>query len=267
MSDDIFANLPPRAKELGEPLAFYRSRPRLSLALLLLRALTRLVCGLGFFVLGLRAYGDPDGNPGALATALVLLSLVAGSACLLSAARVLWRGRRGGNVRGVVSSPHGLVCVLPDRSVVAPWDEIDWIWDGGRRFRTRGGAEVTLPESLEGWPVLAELLYRETFQRLTICASAMILGGRSVEFGPITVTRDQIAVGDRCVAWSDVAGLVAAWGRLRVLRRGERLPALDVPLTEVPNVHALWALMERLREGGFGSIIIGPGTQERPESE
>jgi hypothetical protein len=64
-----------------------------------------------------------------------------------------------------------------------------------------------------------------------------------------------------------VAGLVAAWGRLRVLRRGERLPALDVPLTDVPNVHALWALMERLREGGFGSIIIGPGTQQRPESE
>jgi len=103
---------------------------------------------------------------------------------------------RNGNVRGVVSCPGGLVCVQADKSVVVPWDEIDSVWDAGRRFRTRGGAEITLPDTLDGVQVLAKALFRETFQRLTICASAVLLGGRSVEFGPIKVTREAIAVGD-----------------------------------------------------------------------
>ena len=67
----------------------------------------------------------------------LFLSLFAGSVCLVSAARIVWRSRRGGNARGVVQCPGGLVCVLPDRVVVAPWDEVESIWDGGRRFRIR----------------------------------------------------------------------------------------------------------------------------------
>jgi hypothetical protein len=267
MSDDIFTNLPRKAQELGTPLAHYRNRPRLSLLVVALRAAVRLACGLAFVGLGFRAYAARDGEPGALATALALLSLLAGSLCLASAAWALWHGRRGGNVRGVVSCPGGLVCVLPDRCVVAPWDEIDWVWEGGRRFRTRGGAEVTLPESLEGRLVLAELLYRETFQRLTICASAMILGGRTVEFGPIKMTRDEVAVGGRRLAWPDVRGVDVIWGRVRILHARDRGSDLDVPLAEVPNLHALLALVQRLREGGLGSIVIGKAAEEESESE
>src|SRR5207253_5482394 len=124
---------------------------------------------------------------------------IIGGRCLASVAWSLWRGlrRRAGTVLEVVRCPRGLVCVQPGQAVVAPWDDIDWVWDGGRRFRVRNGPEVRLPETLEGGEALAELLYRETFQRLTICASAMLLGGRPVEFGPITLTRDEIAVGDR----------------------------------------------------------------------
>src|SRR5262249_37746613 len=159
-----------------------------------------------------------------------------------SAARVLWHGRRDGNVRGVVSCPGGLVCVLTDRCVVAPWDEIDWVWEGGRRFRTRGGPEGTLPESLEGRNILGELLYQETFQRLTICASAMALGGRTVDFGPIQVTRDGIAADGRRLTWPEVRGVDLIWGRVRVLHARDRGLDLDVPLAEVPNLHALLAL-------------------------
>ncbi len=267
MPDDVFANLPRKAEELGAPVAHYRDRPGLARIQTVVRAVLRLVVGLAFIALGLRAYGDAADNPGIGLTALLFLALFAGSVCLMSAARLAWRGRRGGNARGVVHCPGGLVCVLADRCVVAPWDEIESIWDGGRRFRSRGGAEVILPDSLEGWPVLAELLYRETFQRMTICTSAVLLGGRPVVFGPITVTRDEVAVGDRRVPWPQVSRVQAAWGRLRIFRGDERLPTLDVPLAAVPNLHALWAVMERLREGGFGSIVIGPGASEPPESE
>jgi hypothetical protein len=267
MSDELFANLPRKAAELGTPLAHYRNRPALSLFVTLVRFCTRLIFAVVFIGLGLRAYGDPADNPGLGSVALLILGLLAGFLCLLSAAFLVRRGRRDGNVRGVVSCPGGLVCVLPDKSLVVPWDEIESIWDAGRRFRVRGGAEVILPDTLEGVPTLAEAFYRETFQRMTICGSAVILGGRAVEFGPIKLTRDAIAAGDKEVAWSEVGRIVLAWGRLRVFRNEETQPALDVPLREVPNVHALWALIERLREGGFGSIVIGPGASQPDESE
>jgi hypothetical protein len=269
MSDDVFANLPRQAEALGAPVAHYRNRPGLFLLNVAARALIRVVAGAAFVGMALRPLADPDRDRGVGSTLLLALSFAVGVVCLLSAVRVVWSGlrRRGAGARGVAHCPGGLVCVLPERTVVAPWDEIDQIWDGGRRFRTRGGAEVVLPPSLEGWPLLAELVFRETIQRLAVCASAAILGGRAVEFGPITVTRDAIAARGRRVAWADVGDVVVAWGRFRVTRKGERLAALDVPLAEVPNPRALWALVERLREGGFGQIVIGPGAAEPPDPE
>jgi hypothetical protein len=267
MTDDVFANLPPKAKELGTPLAYCRDRPALARTHRFVRAAVRLVIGLAFIGLGLRAYGDPADDPGIGLTAVLLLSLFAGSISLVSAARMLWARQHGGNVRGVVRCPGGLVCVLADRCLVVPWDDVESVWDGGLRFRTHGGADVTLPTSLENVFVLAEDLYRETFQRMSICTSAMLLGGRPVEFGPVRLTREEVAVGERSVPWTEVSRVAAVWGRLRVYRGNERRPALDVPLAEVPNVHALWAVMERLRERGFGSIIIGPGASEPQEPE
>jgi hypothetical protein len=271
MTDDIFANLPRQAERLGAPVAYYRDRPGLARLLTVLRPALRLVFGLLILALGVAVYGDLADDPGIVRTALLVLSLLVGASCLVSAARLAWAGRRGGplrggNVRGVALCPGGLVCVLPDRSFVASWDDIESIWDGGRRFRSRG-VEVVLPDSLEGLGTVAESLYRETFQRMSICASAVLLGGRPVEFGPVMLTREEIVVGDRSVAWPELGRVVAVWGRLRIFRDEERAPALDVALAEIPNVHALWAVMERLREGGFGSIVIGPGASEPPEPD
>jgi hypothetical protein len=231
------------------------------------RVALRLAFGVAIVGLGLRAYGDAADPPGVGLTALLALSLLAGALCLLSAARMAWSRQQGGNVRGVVHCPGGLVCVLADRTLVVAWDDVESVWDGGRRFRTHGRAEVVLPTSLEAWFVLGEALYRETFQRMTVCTSAMLLGGRAVEFGPVQLTRDDVAVGERRVPWPQVSRVVASRGRLLVFHGDGRLPALDVPLADVPNVHALWAVMERLRERGFGSIVIGPGASEPPESE
>jgi hypothetical protein len=267
MSDDIFADLPRKAHDLGPPVARYRNRPARGLLITLCLVLVRLVFAAAVVGMGLRAYGDPNRDPGALTALLLALSFLAGAWCLASAVRVAARGRRRSDLCGVAHCPRGLVCVLRDRVVVAPWDEIDWVWDGGLRFRTRGGGEIVLPESLEGLYALCELVFSETFQRLTVCASAVILGGGAVEFGPLKVTRDAVAVGDRRLAWGDVGDVAAGWPRLRVFRKGERRPTLDVPVREVANLHAFLALADRLREGGFGSIIIGPRAPGPPEEE
>jgi hypothetical protein len=267
MSDDIFANLPPKAEQLGEPLGQYRNRPGPFLVWSVAGVVLRAGCGAIFVWLALRPPEDPDEAAGVGALLLRVGLFVLGMFWLALAVRRARRARRGGNVRGVAAYRGGLVCVLDRGPVVAPWDDIDQVFDNGRRFRVRGGAEVTLPSSLEGWPTVAHLVLHQTFQRLIICASAMILGGRTVEFGPVHVNRDEITVGDRRVAWADVADVFAAWGRLRVLRESERVPALDVPLAEVPNLHAFAALVERLREGGFGSIVIGQNSSDAPESD
>jgi hypothetical protein len=271
MSDDIFANLPPKARELGTPVAHYRTRPAESLLRTALRVLTYLVVGAAVIGLAVSNYTRRGDEAGAGTVALLVLGLFFGAnscfyAILVGLMALL--SRRDSNVRGVVHCPGGLICVLPDKCVVAPWDEIDWVWDFGERFRTRGGAEVTLPLSLEGRGTLGELLQRETFQRLVICASAGILGGRAVEFGPITLTRDEIIIGGGRVAWSDVSeiGLRFRQG-LCVFRRGERSPALSARLADVPNVNPMLALVERLRERGFGSIVIGRAASEPPEPE
>jgi hypothetical protein len=270
MTEDVFANLPEKAAELGTPLAHCRDRPAYSLIRTALNVLVRAGLGLAVVWLGVSNFARRGDDAGAGAAVLMVLASVVGLFCFFSAsglaAAALMR-RLGGNVRGVVHCPGGLVCVLADRCLVVPWDDVQSVWDGGRRFRTHAGAEVILPTTLDDWPALAEALYRETFQRMTICTSAMLLGGRPVEFGPIRLTRDEVAVGDRRVPWAEVSRAVLARGRLLVFRAGERLPALDVPLAEVPNLHALWAVVERLRERGFGSIIIGPGTSEPPEAE
>src|SRR5690242_13754014 len=114
MSDDIFANLPQQADRLGTPVAYYRDRPGLAWMLTILRPALRLVFGLLILGLGVAAYGDPADNPGFVRTALLLLSLLAGASCLVSAARLAWAERRvrGGNVRGVALCPGGLVCAL-----------------------------------------------------------------------------------------------------------------------------------------------------------
>lgn len=267
MTDDLFANLPPKANELGTPRTYCRDRPALARTNRFLRAAVRLALGAALILLGYRVYGNPADHPGLGRTALLLLSLFAGSVSLVSAVRSLLARRRGGNVRGVIRCPGGLVCVLTDRCLVVPWDAIESVWDGGLRFRTHAGDDVSLPTSLEHIFVIAEDLFRETFQRMSICASAMLFGGRPVGFGLIRLTREEVAVGDQRVPWGEVRRVALAWGRLRIYRDGKRRPALDVPLAEVPNVHALWAVMERLREGGFGSIIIGPGTSEPEEPE
>jgi hypothetical protein len=269
MADDIFAKLPEKAEDLGTPLAYCRDRPQYSLFRALLRALIRMAVGLAVQWLAVSNYARRGDDAGAGALALLVLGGAVGLICYLSAATQLamLTRRRGGNVRGVVHCPGGLVCVLADRSLVVPWDEVESVWDGGRRFQTYGADEVILPTSLEDCFAIAEALYRETFQRLTICTSAMLLGGRAVAFGPIRLTRDDVGVGDRRVPWTEVSRIAAARGRLLVFRSGERLPALSVPLGEVPNVHALWAVMERLREGGFGSMVIGPEASQPPESD
>ncbi|HEX5271025.1 MAG TPA: DUF6585 family protein [Gemmataceae bacterium] len=269
MADDVFANLPDKAKDLGTPLAYCRDRPGYSVFRAVFRAAAHAAVGLavvGLAVVNFARAGD-DAGPGAVA--LLVLGLAVGLLCSLSAtgSLMLLTRRRGGNVRGVVHCPGGLVCVLADGRLVVAWDEIESVWDGGRRFRTYGGAEAVLPTSLEHGFAVAEALYRETFQRMAVCTSAMLLGGRSAAFGPVQVTRDGVAAGDRRVPWAEVSRVAAARGRLLVFRRDERPPALDVPLAEVPNLHALFAVMERLREHGFGSIIIGPGASEPPESE
>jgi len=266
MPDDIFVNLPQKAQDLGPPRTYHRARPIRARVLLIARIATRIVLGALFIGLGIAVYLAPDENA-VTGTVVLLLALLCGTMSLVAAARVVWRSRRQGTVRGVAVCPGGLICVLHDRVVTAPWDEIASIWDGGRRFRTRGGIEVTMPDSLDDWPAVADVLFQETIQRLAVCASAVILGGGTMEFGPVTVTRDAIAAGPRRVAWADVGNVLVAGGRLIVVRAGERLPTLMIPLAEVPNPHALLALVDRLREGGFGSIIIGPGAAEPPEEQ
>ncbi len=268
MADDVFDNLPDKAKDLGTPLAYCRDRPQYSLVRLLFRIVVRMAVGMAVQWLAVSNYARREAD-GAGPLTLLVLGCGVGLFCYLSAAGqvVLLARRRGGNVRGVVHCPGGLVCVQGERRLVVPWDGVESVWDGGLRFHTYDGNEIILPTSLENVFAVAEALYRETFQRLTICTSAMLLGGRTIAFGPVKVTRDDVAVGERRVPWAEVSRVAASRGRLLIFRGGEQLPALDVPIAEVPNVHALWAVMERLRERGFGSIMIGPGASEPPESE
>jgi hypothetical protein len=266
MPDDIFADLPPKARDLGPPVGRYRNRRDRSALVLAVLAGMGLVLAAMVATLGPRAVGGPGQPSEALDVAVLVLALVGLVWCVLGVVRVA-RAARSANVRGIAHCPGGLVCVLRRGALVVPWDEIDSVWDGGLRFRTRGGVEVVVPPSLEGLPVLTELVYRETFQRMAVCASAVILGGGTMQFGPIRATRTDVAAGRHGVAWADVGEVVAAWPRLAVFRKGERVPALNVPMRAVPNVHAFLALAERLREGGFGSITIGPAAAEPPSTD
>src|SRR5437016_1141191 len=118
MTDDVFANLPEKAAELGTPLAYCRDRPGYSLFRTALNALVRAALGLAVVWLGVSNFAHRGDDAGAGPVVLMVLAFVVGLVCYLSAAGLLAVAlvrRHGGNVRGVVHCPGGLVCVLADR--------------------------------------------------------------------------------------------------------------------------------------------------------
>jgi hypothetical protein len=268
MSEDIYRQLPAQALALGPPLA-YHDNGRGRVVLWGVRAaaahlLTGAVAASVAVLIGLRALLRGGGDVTAGVELIFALSVILGVWFLIRAAWVVARSlRASAHLRGVVSFPKGMACLLrPERVLVIPWDEVAEIRPNGPTVRTAAGAEVVLPPSLKGWSALSEALLRETFHRLYTVAVVTVACGKSVSFGPVTVREDGLAVGDVVVAWGAIADVAFARGYLK-LRRTDAPRPVVIPVAEVPNWHVLWALIERGHSGQPWSAIA----RRREEAE
>jgi hypothetical protein len=221
----------------------------------------------------------PYRDPGYLkyVTLLCALVLVAG---LVLCATALWRG----NVR-VLIDPDGVTLLDVDQRQTCRWDEVaelyetrlhsivdpfvlvaDWAL-GKLHMLTlvdKAGRRLELKKVVLDFPALVELVKRETLTRLLPAAQAALSGGESLTFGPMTIDRHEVRVGDAQLPWAEVESFTGN-GAVKVCKRGKFLTWADQPLYVVPNAHVLIALAQecvRPRDEAR-AVDRGQGTAEQ----
>jgi hypothetical protein len=179
--------------------------------------------------------------------------------------------------RGVYTFTNGLALSHRDRLSVVPFDRIVAVWDEGGRFQTLDNELIEWPHTLEKSHILAEMVMRETAQRLTDSTNAALDAGESVAFGPLLISREGIAIDAQRVAWDELIYVFVekeylfflrrsdvidrADGLLRIISGGQLPPAPCVLLVELPNQHILWPILERLRPGVLESKAVSSEQQ------
>lgn len=100
---------------------------------------------------------------------------------------------------------------------------------------------VTTPVTVEQ---LGRVLDREVSRVQLPLAISRFNAGEPVAFGPLTVTKNTIAVGDASAPWSEIAGVQTKRGIVYVRKASKRWPWKTVPVREIPNFPVFTALVD-----------------------
>jgi hypothetical protein len=262
MPADWFENLPPEVRALGSPLALYRNRPlntsdysdrrRVFFAVSALAFMFG--SSLFFIVVAFSTTPLHELNDATFLSLLIcgLILLVLGA---IGLAHFLLVRLSPSGFPHVYSFSSGLAVVSRRRAVrVISYDAIAWVWDKGRRIQTHDGETVVWPDSLEKLPILADLVMRETFSRLSERANASLDAGETVTFGPLLVSRKGVCLDKQFLVWNEVDSIDTQGGLLYFRQREDR-PSLSVLRADLPNQHVLWPMLERLRPELFGATL------------
>jgi len=101
------------------------------------------------------------------------------------------------------------------------------------------GEQVVLPSTLDDFPALGRRVQEETYRRLFPSLWAAFAAYRSLEFGPVTLSRDGVTIGKGTLPWAEVDSLERAGDKLEVKKVGKKKTWNKVDLNELVNPHVL----------------------------
>jgi hypothetical protein len=263
MPADLSHELPEEAALLGTPTAVFRTR-RSRAVLFLIGGVIAILFGIAMGSVFLsRPFlqppaGQPPADPGDLISSLVLTVV-----SLAGGVGLIYRARQTGALR-VFIFPDGLARVERDKVDIVYWKEVRLV-RGGPETR-RNESTLSTPDQLvleqTDGPILAfnetlvrlrelrELVEERTLPHLLPPTLQAFRAGRTLRFGIIGVSRDGLAVGDGMLAWNDVESAEVVKGMLVIRARHPGATWRKFPRSQVPNLHVLVALIERVGAEG-----------------
>lgn len=115
------------------------------------------------------------------------------------------------------------------------------------KLQTRDGRSLAITTNWRDVDAAIEFAVERVHAHGAADLIARLASGTPVELGPISLTADAIASGNKSVPFSEVKSVVLGGGRLAVKKNGKMLAAFSVASSKVPNV---FALLDALRARG-----------------
>ena len=257
MTIELPDDVPPEVAELGEPIAEFRSGA-LAYVLFLVIGCFAILLGVGFLVLFIvilvmPARANQGGRLPNFRTLIVAFVCVSAGIATL---------RRAWGLRGlhVIVFPVGLARIQGPQVDVLRWDDINRVTRNpsvkakGLTLSTptelilssRDGREIVFNENLSRLREMRELVEGNTLKVMLPPAMEALEADETIGFGPVSVSAEGVHCGEQTLPWAGYESAEIAQGNLLVKATGARRPFCKAPLAEVPNVHVLIALAERM---------------------
>jgi len=249
---------PTPTRAFGAPTAIYQVRPRLrwlQWAALLVGGVGGLVTigfGLHRWFLAYTHYGPAViwrwSGPWFLAALGLSPALILG---LVS----IWRSRR----TWVAIYPSGLVYHQGRREASLPWPEIQSLrtvsslLGGGQPsallIEATDGRRLRLTRDLLAFEELVRQIKEQVYPRMHKALAQSFNRGQPLQFGPVHLDRQGLAVRQRRLAWEQIGQAELAGGFLRIQPvNGLGQPAIRLPASHVPNVDLCLQMIQSMLE-------------------
>ncbi|HTJ41452.1 MAG TPA: DUF6585 family protein [Kofleriaceae bacterium] len=106
-----------------------------------------------------------------------------------------------------------------------------------------GDRTIVLKKWDKSWLPAYEQIRARVEPRLLAVARGELARAGAVEFGPVRVRADEIAIKNKSVPMGELERIDVSALQIAFRRRGKRLPAATVPTSKVPNLHVLLDLV------------------------
>jgi hypothetical protein len=147
----------------------------------------------------------------------------------------------------------------PDGAPVASWLPADvptfQLWNAGLSVAREDGIEAHFGPALTDYERLAEEVQKRSFAVLWPLVWDRFLGGATVAFGDLELSRDGLRHAGKFLRWGDVKELSVAQGKLSVKQGGKWLPWALVDVHGIPNPHVLLALAAEAQRAAAPSVV------------
>ncbi|MBX9582543.1 MAG: hypothetical protein K2X87_19735 [Gemmataceae bacterium] len=166
-------------------------------------------------------------------------------------------------VRLKVQKADGAVVVRsPGGEPVSAWLPAEvpavQMWTAGLTLVRADGVEAHFGPAVGGYDALATEVQARTFGRLWADAWGRFRAGGAVEFGDLAAAPAGLRHNGKLLRWAEVKEVSVAGGKLVVKQAGKWLGWAAVKdVTDVPNPHVLFALVEEARKRAAPAPVAG----------
>jgi hypothetical protein len=142
------------------------------------------------------------------------------------------------------------------------WKEIDKIWTTKYRLISiiyinyirvkildTSGNILIVDRTLQKVDKFEALLQEQIARDIFPQAITMLQQGMSLEFGGITLTKDDIKNSHETILWSELGDLQIWQGTIRLWKKGKRAISILASIPSIPNFTLLMSLIRHLRKG------------------